>query len=68
MKRLTEWIHKQDPYICCLQETHLFRPRDTHRPRARGWEKEFYGNGNQKKAGLTILISDEINLKIKTVR
>ena len=49
-------------------ETHLFRPRDTYRPRARGWEKEFYGNGNQKKAGLTILISDESNLKIKTVR
>ena len=21
--RLTEWIPKQDPYICCLQETHL---------------------------------------------
>ena len=26
--RLTEWIQKQDPYICCLQETH-FRPQDT---------------------------------------
>ena len=26
--RLTEWIQKQDPYICCLQETHL-RPPDT---------------------------------------
>ena len=25
--RLAEWIQKQDPYICCLQETH-FRPRD----------------------------------------
>ena len=25
--RLTEWIQKQDPYICCLQETH-FRPND----------------------------------------
>ena len=24
---LTEWIQKQDPYICCLQETH-FRPND----------------------------------------
>ena len=26
--RLAEWIQKQDPYICCLQETH-FRPQDT---------------------------------------
>ena len=26
--RLAEWIQKQDPYICCLQETY-FRPKDT---------------------------------------
>ena len=26
--RLAEWKQKQDPYICCLQETH-FRPQDT---------------------------------------
>jgi len=25
--RLAEWIEKQDPYICCLQETY-FRPKD----------------------------------------
>ena len=24
-QRLAEWIQKQDPYICCLQETHLKR-------------------------------------------
>ena len=27
--RLAEWIQKQDPCICCLQETH-FRARDTY--------------------------------------
>ena len=32
---LAEWIQKQDPSICCLQETH-FRPRDTYRLRVRG--------------------------------
>ena len=26
---LDEWIQKQDPYICYLQETH-FRSRDTY--------------------------------------
>ena len=36
--RLAEWIQKQDPNICCLQETH-FRPRDTYRLKVRGWEK-----------------------------
>ena len=29
--RSAEWIQKQDPYICCLQETH-FRPRDPNTP------------------------------------
>ena len=32
--RLAEWIQKQDPYICCLQETH-FRPQDTYRLKVR---------------------------------
>ena len=53
--RLVEWIQKQDPYICCLQETH-FRPRDTCRLKVRGWKKIFYENGNQKEAGAAILI------------
>ena len=48
--RLAEWIQKQDPYICCLQETH-FRPRDTYRLKVRGWKQIFRANGNQKKAG-----------------
>ena len=33
--RLAEWIKKQDPYICYLQETH-FRSKDTHRLKVRG--------------------------------
>ena len=58
--RLAEWIQKQDPYICCLQETH-FRPRDTYRQKVRGWKKIFHANRNQKKAGVAILISDKID-------
>ena len=64
--RLAQWIQKRDPYICCLQETH-FRSRDTYRLRVRGWEKGFHANGNQKKTGVAILISDKIDIKIKTV-
>ena len=60
--RLAEWIQKQDPYICCLQETQ-FRPRDTCRRKVRGWKKIFHANGNQKKAGVTILISNKIDFK-----
>ena len=28
--RPAEWIQKQNPYLCCLKETH-FRPKDTYR-------------------------------------
>ena len=64
--RLAEWVQKQDLYICCLQETH-FRPGDTFRLKVRGWKKIFHANGNQKKAGVAILISDKIDFKIKNV-
>ena len=63
---LAEWIQKQGLYICCLQETH-FRPRDTYRLKVWGWKKISHANGNQKKAGVAILTSDEIDFKIKTI-
>ena len=64
--RLAEWIQKQDLYICCLQETH-FRPRDTYRLKVSGWKKIFHANGNQKKAGVAILISENMDFKIKII-
>ena len=64
--RLAEWIQKQDLYICCLQDTH-FRPRDTYRLKVRGRKKIFHANGNQKKAGVAILISDKMDFKINNV-
>ena len=56
--KLTEWIQKQDPYICCLQKAH-FSPRDSHRLKVRGWKKIFHANGNPKKTRLTIFISEK---------
>ena len=64
--RLVEWIQKQDPYICCIQESH-FRPRDTYRLRVRGWKKIFHAKVNQKKAGVAVLLLDKIDFKIKTI-
>ena len=60
--RLAEWIQKQGLCICCLQETH-FRPRNTYRLKVRGWKKILHANGNQKKAGVAILISDKNDFK-----
>ena len=66
-QRLAEWIQKQDPYICCLQETHL-KTRDTYRLKVKGWKKILHANRDQKKAGVAILISDKIDFKTKAVR
>ena len=46
-------------YICCLQETHFTFSE------VRGWKNIFHANRRQKKAGVAILISDIIVLKIK---
>jgi len=63
-QRLAEWIQKQDPYICCLQETHL-DTRGTYRLKVKGWKKVFHTNRDQKKAGVAILTSDKIDFEIK---
>ena len=65
-QRVAEWIQKQDPYICCLQETH-FRPQDMYKLKVREWKNIFHANGKQKKAEVAIFISDKIGLKIKNI-
>ena len=45
---------KQDPSICCLQETN-FRSKHTHRLKVRRWKMAFHANGNQKKASVSNL-------------
>ena len=66
-QRLAEWIQKEDPYMCCLQETHL-KTRGTYRLKVKGWKKIFHANADQKKAGVAILISDKIDFEIKAVK
>ena len=66
-QRLAEWIQKQDPYICCQQETHL-ETRDTDRLKVKGWKKIFHANRDQKKAGVAIFILDKIDFEIKAVK
>ena len=62
--RLAEWIQKQDPYICCLQEID-FPARDTYRLKVKGWRNIFHGN--QKKARVAVLISEKIDSETKTI-
>ena len=34
----------------------------------KGWKKEFHANGDQKKVGVAILISDKIDFEIKAMK
>ena len=65
--KCTDWIKKQKPSICCQQETHL-RAKDTYRLKVRGWEKILHVNGQDRKAGVAILISDKIDFKMKATK
>ena len=64
----TDWLngYRSKTHICCLQKT-PFRPQDTYRLKVRGWKTIVHANGKQRKAGVAILISDKINLKIKKI-
>ena len=44
-----------------------FRPKDTFRLKVRGSTNIYHANGQQKKARVAILISDDLDFKIKTV-
>ena len=47
--------------------TRNLRPRDTYRLKMRGYKNIFHTNGNFKKVRVALLISGEIELKIKTI-
>ena len=65
-RRVSDWIKKQDPSICCLQETH-FRQKDTYSLKIKVWRTIYHSNGPQKKAGVAILLSDKLKFTPKTV-
>ena len=64
-----DWLngYKNMTPICYLQETHLTR-RDTYRLKVKGWKKIFHANGDPKKAGVALLISDKIDFKTKALK
>ena len=59
---LANWIKYQNPLVCCIQKTHL-TCKDTHRLKIKGWREIYQVNGEQKKAGVAILVSDKIDFK-----
>ena len=65
--RLRNWLYKQDPTFCCLQETHL-RDKDRHYLRVKDWKTIFQANGLKKQAGVAILILNKIDFQPKVTK
>jgi exonuclease III len=61
-QQLANWIKKEDPTSCCLQETHLI-DKNRHWLRVKGWKKIYRANGTRKQAGVPILISNKVDFK-----
>ena len=64
-----DWLngYKNKTRIYTVQENH-FRSRNTYRLKVRGWKKIFHANGNPKKAGVAIFITDKIDFKIRLLQ
>ena len=65
--RLTDWLCKQDPTFCCIQETHL-SVKDKNYLRVKCWKTILQANGPRKQARVAILISDIIDFQPNIIK
>jgi exonuclease III len=61
------WITKQNPTMCCFQETHLIH-KNKHWLRVKSWKKIYQANGPPKQAGIAILISDKVDFELTLIK
>ena len=63
------WLngYKNKAPICAIYKRPTSK-QGTHRLKVKGWKKIFHANRDQKKEGVTILISDKIDFQIKAVK
>ena len=52
--------------MCCLQET-LFKYKDKHRLKVKEWRKIYHSNTNQRKAGVTLVILDKADFRVRKI-
>ena len=63
-QRQAEWIQKQDA-LYMLSTRDPPQTKGHIKLKVKGWKKIFHANGDQKEAGVAILISDKIDFEIK---
>jgi exonuclease III len=65
--RITDWLQKQDPTFCCIQETHL-SDKNRHYPRVKDWKTIFQANSPKKQAELAIPILNKSYFQSKVMK
>jgi exonuclease III len=65
--RLTDWIYKQDPTFCCIQETHI-KDKKRHYLRLKAWKIMFKANGLKKQAGVANIMLNKIDFQPKVIK
>ena len=55
-------------FLYMLSTRDHLKTGNTYRLKVKGWKKIFHVNRDQKKAGVTILISDKVDFKTKAVK
>jgi len=65
----TEWLNGYKIKIHIYLPTRsLFQEKKKHRLKAKGLKKTRHSNGNEKKAGVSIFISEKKDFKARTVQ
>ena len=65
--RVAEWIRKDDPHICCLQDTHL-RKKELHRLKVKGWKKIYSKRMYRKKSSGSNTYIRQNDFKTKAIK
>ena len=65
----TDWLngYKNKIHIYAVYRKPISDLKNTYSLEVKGWKNIFHANGKQKKAGVAIFISDNIDLKIKKI-
>ena len=64
--RVAEWIQKQTRSVYMLFTRDPLQIKGHQQTESEEMENVFQGNGNEKTAGVAIIISDKIDLKMET--
>jgi exonuclease III len=65
--KITDWLNKQDPKFCCIQETHL-KDKEREYLRVKGCKTILQANSMKKQDGVAILITNKINFQSKVIK